>query len=200
GAGAVRGKRSDAVLRLAPGDMTEQPRARRFLGKFYLGSFGNALQIDQTMLERERAAIRQMKTFQSDKLAVLGQPFLGLAFRAADFAGQELETVSRAARDDIGADIGNGQHHGLEVLLGDKGTTPLAADQETGLNQARQRLAYRHPGAAITRHQFMFDRDAEARRPGAAENLLFDVGADLPLKGGRLGHGQAALNLDMALR
>src|SRR5437868_4443907 len=55
--------------------------------------------------------------------------------------------------------------------------TPPPFDQ-VGLSEFRQRFVHRHARATIARHQFVFERNAMARRPLARQDPLLNIGPD----------------------
>ena len=60
----------------------------------------------------------------------------------------------------------------------DEGAGAAPPLDQVGLCELRQRLVHRHARAAVTRDQFVLERNAMARRPFAGQDALLDIGAD----------------------
>src|SRR5712671_4890807 len=179
---AVVGRdRADRMLGFGPWDMVEQPRAGRVDGKIRPSSFGDRLEINQSVLDGERYGIGTVAAGNRDHLAGFSYPQAGTvggvcgAARALD----QLIAVAAAERSDFRADVGDPQHRRQQFGAAHKCAGPPPTLDKISLRQFRQRLAHCHSRAAIARHELVLERDAVTRRPFTGQDSALDVEPDL---------------------
>ena len=82
-----------------------------------------------------------------------------------DVRCQQVEAVTAGALGDGLADVGNVEHGGLHVRIGDEGARLTPPFDKAGADKSGERLADGRPRAAVLGDKFMFERNAVARRP-----------------------------------
>src|SRR6266702_2127123 len=181
---------ADRVLGFGPGDVVEQPRTGRFARKIRRGSFRYRVEIDQSVLDRERLIVSAVAARNRDHLAGFPYPEAGAvggvggAARALD----KLIAVTASEGADLRADVGDFENCRQELGTAHKGTGPPPPLDQIGLRQFRQRLAHGHSRAAIARHELVLERDAVTRRPFPGQDSALDVESDLLVQRRFVGH------------
>lgn len=168
----------NAGFGLGPGDMGEEPAAGRFGGEIGCFGGGDSGQVDEALFEGEGGAVCPMDEAEIEEPGAGGEAAGIVGAGAAYPAGNETEAVASPTGGDLCAEIGNVEHHGVETRAGDDGAGALAARDEPGGRKRGQRLAHRHAGAGVMRHQLLLGGQAFTRREAAVEDLRFEIGAD----------------------
>lgn len=168
--------RRDAGLRFVPGNVPQQPGARREVVEIDPGNVRHRRDIDQPLFEREGHVVGQMQAVQRQHLS---------AFRAevrdaglAHFAADQTITMRLSARGHFLGKVGNVENHRMHARPRHKGTRPLAPFDQPGIGQRGERLADRHARTAELLHQFGFGGEALARGKVTRENARLDLAPD----------------------
>src|SRR3954470_17182949 len=175
----VRDDSADRMLGLCPWHMVKQPRAGWLTRKIRGRCVRHRREIDQPVLDGERYVVGAVAAGDRDHLAGLLDTeavTVGRA-RSAELAADQLVTVSAPERGDLGAHVGDLEHGRLVWRPADEGAGTSPPLDQVGLREFRQRLVHGHARAAVTRHQFVLERDAMPGRPLAGQNALLDIGA-----------------------
>ncbi len=102
--------RRDAIFRLRPGNVTQQPGPWRIGGKVRRLRRRNRLQADDPVLEGEGPSIGKMQTAQDNDGALPGQCFFLGTFCFSNLPRKQSQAIAAAARDDIRLDVRNIQY------------------------------------------------------------------------------------------
>src|SRR3954451_23184072 len=165
---------------LCPWNMVKQPRAGWLTRKIRGRCIRHRREIDQPVLDGERHVVGTVAAGDRDHLVgLLDSEAVTIGGGCgAELAADQLVAVSAAERGDVGAHVGDLEHGRLVLLPANEGAGTSPPLDQVGLRELRQHLVHGHARAAVTRDQFMLERDAMPGRPFAGQEALLDISAD----------------------
>ncbi len=152
---------------------------------------GRGREVEEPALIGERLAVGDVKPLEDQQAALRPQDTLVrmVRRRRADLPRQQFEGIGLAPVGDQRRDVGDFEHGGHHMRLGDHGAGLLVAHHQAFADQALDGLVDGHARAAVVGHQGRFSGKPMAGAPLSGTDLRFELGPDAPLETGGLGEG-----------